>query len=60
MTNQYLSVKSVASRYDVTPNTVWRWSRCTPDFPAPVKLSNGSSRWMLQELCDWEDCNERY
>jgi prophage regulatory protein len=50
---QYLSDKSVAERYDTSRNTIWRWVR-ENRFPAPIKLSNGTSRWKLSDLQSWE------
>lgn len=50
----YLSDKDVALRYGVTPNTIWRWSRTDPDFPKPVQLTPGCTRWMLADLEAWE------
>lgn len=51
--NKYLSVKLVATRYCVTPATIWRW-RKTQSFPPPLKLTNGSTRWLISDLELWE------
>jgi predicted DNA-binding transcriptional regulator AlpA len=50
---QYLSDKSVAERYDTSRQTIWRWAR-EGDLPAPIKLSNGTTRWKLSDLQAWE------
>ena len=55
---QYLSDKSVAERYDTSRATVWRWAR-EDDFPTPVKLSNGTTRWKLSDLQAWEAKQEQ-
>lgn len=48
----FLSVKSVARRYDVATTTVWLWAR-TGKLPRPVKI-NGRTRWHLGQLRGWE------
>ncbi|HEC58758.1 hypothetical protein LCGC14_2674970 [marine sediment metagenome] len=56
MTNsRYLSVDSVAKRFEVSKATIWRWTQCQ-QLPKPVKL-NGSTRWKLSDIEGWE--NER-
>lgn len=49
----YLSDSQVAARYSVGRCSVWRWAR-RPDFPKPVKLSPGCTRWRLADLKQWE------
>jgi prophage regulatory protein len=49
----YASVQSVARRYDVSANTIWRWAR-EGNFPPPVKLGVRSTRWRLSDLEAWE------
>jgi predicted DNA-binding transcriptional regulator AlpA len=56
MTIQYLSDKSVAARYNVSRPTVWRWTK-ENNLPQPIKL-NGSTRWKLTDLEDWEIASE--
>lgn len=50
---KYLSDKSVASRYDSSRATVWRWVK-EGQLPRPVKLTNGSTRWKITDLEAWE------
>lgn len=45
----YLSDKQLAARYGVTRTTVWRWVRKN-EFPHPVKISPGCTRWPLDEI----------
>ena len=40
----YLSDKQLAEKYGVHRTTIWRWVK-QGDFPPPVKLSPGCSRW---------------
>jgi len=46
---QYLSDRSVAERYEISRATVWRWVS-EGRLPQPVKLSGGSTRWLLSSL----------
>lgn len=50
----FLSVKQVAARYAVSVETVWRWVREGEDFPRPVALSPGCTRWRVTDLEAWE------
>lgn len=49
----YLRDVDVAIRYDVSRPTIWRWVK-RGNFPQPVKLSNGATRWRISDLLDWE------
>lgn len=51
---RYLTDKMVAARYDVSRATIWRWTKDNPDFPAPLSLGSGSSRWALPDLVAYE------
>tara|TARA_R110000751_G_scaffold137830_3_gene241308 strand:+ start:1532 stop:1729 length:198 start_codon:yes stop_codon:yes gene_type:complete len=58
-TNLYLSVKEVAARYSVSVNSVWRWTSQRDDFPKPIKLGLGCTRWRLSDLEAFESsCGE--
>lgn len=50
----FLRVKRVAVRYDVSPATVWRWSHdprsAQMKFPQPVKLGPATTAWSVEEL----------
>lgn len=50
----YFSDKQVAARYAVDRAAIWRWCKADLDFPAPVKLTPGTTRWRLSELEAWE------
>lgn len=50
----YLSDKQVAARYGVTRECAWKWARELPDFPKPIKLTPGCSRWRVADLEAWE------
>ena len=49
----YLTDKQVAARFGVSRITIWRWASDL-DFPAPVKLSPGATRWRLADVEAWE------
>lgn len=50
--NYYLSAESLARRYDVSKQTIWRWSRIG-QLPLPIKI-NGSTRWSATDINDFE------
>jgi len=50
--NQYASASTLATRYDVSKATTWRWSR-EGQIPSPIKI-NGSTRWSISDLKSWE------
>jgi predicted DNA-binding transcriptional regulator AlpA len=54
ITSRYLSIDEVAKRYGVGHSTVWRWVKNDDRFPAPIKLSPGTSRWLEMELLKFE------
>ncbi len=45
----YLSVRQVGARLSVSVASVWRWTR-TEDFPKPVRLSKGCTRWRSSDI----------
>ena len=58
MQNQiFLTDNQVAQRYGVKRASIWRWLK-DRDFPKPVKLSPGCTRWQLSALMDWEQSRE--
>ena len=54
MAHTYLADNQVAARYGVHRSTPWRWVKSDPEFPAPVTLSSGCTRWKLTDLEAWE------
>ncbi|QSR35217.1 AlpA family transcriptional regulator [Marinobacterium iners] len=53
MPKQYYSDKTLATRYDVSRATIWRWVR-EGHLPKPFKI-NGSTRWSSDDLEKWEE-----
>lgn len=51
---KYLSDTQLAQRYGVHRTTVWRWVQ-KGDFPKPVKLSPGCTRWMSDAVDQWDE-----
>ena len=45
-----LTVRDLSRRYDVSVATIWRWSSERDDFPRPLKLGTGCTRWRIQDL----------
>ena len=54
MADTYLADTTLAERYGIARNTVWRWHRECPDFPRAIKLSPNCTRWKLSEITAWE------
>jgi len=50
----FLNDKQLAARWGVGRVTIWRWARTYPEFPAPVSLSPGCTRWRLADVEAWE------
>lgn len=51
----WLDVEDVATRFKVTPSTIWRWTRDkTAAFPQPVRLTPRVTRWRLQDIEKFE------
>lgn len=59
-TDNFLSDKVVAGRYGVSRATIWRWAQSGRfQFPQPVKLSPGCTRWRSSDIEQWEaKCGE--
>lgn len=49
----YTSDKQLAKKYGVHRTSIWRWVE-KGDFPKPVKLSPGCTRWINSAVQDWE------
>lgn len=49
----FVAVGQVAERYNVSTDTIWRWSR-SGDFPRPVKIGRNVTRWRLKDLLEHE------
>jgi len=46
---RYISVKSVAKRYEIGRSTVWYWVKIQK-LPPPIKFGANTSRWDIEEL----------
>lgn len=56
----FFSDREVAIRYSVSRPTIWRWVKEIVDFPEPVKIAKGTTRWHLDDLVEYERvCNSR-
>lgn len=49
----YYKDTDIAKRFDVCRITIWRWVK-NNDFPKPVKLSPGCTRWKEDDIINWE------
>lgn len=46
----FLTARDLSRRYGVSVATIWRWSSKRSDFPRPLKLGTGCTRWRIQDL----------
>jgi len=53
----YLSDRQVAERYSVNRISIWRWVK-NENFPKPIKLTSGCTRWKLSDIETWEETEE--
>ena len=53
------NVDQIAQRLAVSVPTVWRYAREQADFPKPLRLSPGCSRWRTEEIDHWLETRER-
>jgi prophage regulatory protein len=51
--NVYSRDIDLAKRYGVSRVTIWRWV-AKGDFPKPVSLSPGCSRWYGPDVNEWD------
>jgi predicted DNA-binding transcriptional regulator AlpA len=51
---QFLTIQSVAERYQTSKHSVYRWIRDDRNFPSPIRLPAGSPRWAIADLEEWE------
>lgn len=50
----YINDKKLGKHFGVSRQTVWRWVKSKPDFPAPYSLSPGCTRWKMAEIEAWD------
>lgn len=53
VTVKYARDIELAERFGVSRVTIWRWTKAG-DFPSPVRLGPGSTRWRLADVEQWE------
>lgn len=49
----FVSDQQLAARYGIHRTTPWRWIS-TRQFPKPVSLTPGCTRWRLSDIEAWE------
>lgn len=49
----YFADKNLATRYQVTRQTIWRWVR-EGNLPAPIRLGKAAVRWSEADILAWE------
>jgi prophage regulatory protein len=50
----YFADKDLAIRFGVSRQTIWRLVKSDPNFPKPIRLTAGCTRWLLSEIETWE------
>ena len=50
----YIPDTQVANQFGVSRATIWRWVQ-NGNFPKPVKLSPGCSRWRIEDVQKWAE-----
>lgn len=54
MAETYITDAQFAARMSAHRTWPWRRAKIAPDFPQPVRLSPGCTRWKLSEIEAWE------
>lgn len=52
-TDRWLSPRQVTAMFSISEATLYRWVKQRPEFPRPVKLSPGCTRFSLKQLQDF-------
>ena len=48
--DRYVSPKFAAAKLGISLATLWRWAKHRPDFPKPISLSPGCTRFSEAKL----------
>lgn len=59
MSEIFISDMHLSKRFGVHRTTIWRWVKADPEFPKPVILSAGCTRWKLADIVAWEQAKEK-
>ncbi|MGF9693729.1 hypothetical protein AAIH46_13000 [Rhizobium sp. 0TCS1.26] len=51
---QLLTDKKLAELFSVTKQTIWRWNKTSEEFPKPLKIEKGSTRWLASEIVAYQ------
>lgn len=51
--HEYLRAASLARLLGVHRSTLWRWAKELPDFPKPMKVTEGVTLWRVEEVQAW-------
>ena len=54
MTPTWLTDKEMAPRYSCSRKWIWDQSKRDPDFPKPVKFSNGTTRFSAEKAAEYD------
>ena len=51
---RYLRDTEVAELFSVGRQTIWRWVKTAADFPKPVCIGSGTTRWRYADLVAYD------
>lgn len=54
MKDEFITDAGFAARYGAHRTWPWRRVKKDPDFPKPIRLSPGCTRWRLSDIETWE------
>lgn len=54
MAETYITDTQFAARTNTHRTWPWRRAKLDPDFPQPVRLTPGCTRWKLSDIEAWE------
>ena len=47
---KFLRDKDVAALFNVSKQTIWRWASSEGDFPRPIRIAKGTTRWAVADV----------
>lgn len=54
VTPQFYRLPQLKTRLGVSGSSIWAWVK-KGTFPAPIKLSENTTAWLLTDILDWEN-----
>lgn len=54
ITPQFYRLPQLKTRLGVSGSSIWGWVK-KGTFPAPIKLSENTTAWLLSDILEWEN-----